>query len=230
MYVYTWKTPEGVPFYVGMGTSPRRMKPHNKGHRNKACLELLSQIGPDNVVVEVRYVTDEAAAKALEIELIALYGRRSDNTGTLTNIAKGGEFHAASDKTRERLTKLWKDPEHRKKVVFSRKGKKRVLADSTKQVLRDRLASNPFMKSWSERNGKDPEFEAKRIAGLRASQPQRLAKMADPEALAQRKARLKATLNSPEYLEKRKLWDTPEYRAKIAAAKKAYWEKRKAGT
>ncbi len=52
--------------------------------------------------------------------------------------------------------------------------------------------------------------------------------MSDPAALAQRKERLKATMNSPEYLTKRALWDTPEYRAKLSAAKTEYWAKRKA--
>ena len=52
--------------------------------------------------------------------------------------------------------------------------------------------------------------------------------MRDPEALAQRKARLKATLNSEEYKAKRAKWDTPEYREKLAAAKREYWAKKKA--
>jgi hypothetical protein len=52
--------------------------------------------------------------------------------------------------------------------------------------------------------------------------------MSDPVALAQRKERLKATMNSPEFKAKRALFDTPEYRAKLSAAKRAYWAKRKA--
>jgi hypothetical protein len=94
--------------------------------------------------------------------------------------------------------------------------------------LRDNLANNEAMKSWGERNGKDPEFDAKRIAGIRAAQDRRREKMSDPVALAQRKERLRATLNSPEYKAKRAAFDTPEYRAKMSAARKAYWEKRKA--
>ena len=85
------------------------------------------------------------------------------------------------------------------------------------------VKSNPLMKSWGERNGKDPEFDAKRVAGIKAAQPERLAKMADPDALARRKARLKATLNSEKYKAKRAQWDTPEYRKKLSDNKKAYW-------
>jgi len=84
------------------------------------------------------------------------------------------------------------------------------------------------MKSWSERNGKDPEFDSRRIEGIRAAQPKRAEKMRDPEALAQRKARLKATMQTPEYLAKRAAANTPEYRAKLSAAKKAYWERKRA--
>jgi hypothetical protein len=86
------------------------------------------------------------------------------------------------------------------------------------------------MKSWGERNGKDPEFDAKRIAGIRAAQGRRREKMSDPEALAKRKERLKATLNSEAYKAKRAQRDTPEYRAKLSAAKRAYWEKRKSNS
>jgi hypothetical protein len=35
-------------------------------------------------------------------------------------------------------------------------------------------------------------------------------------------------MKSPEYLTKRALWDTPEYRAKLSTAKTEYWAKRKA--
>jgi hypothetical protein len=105
--------------------------------------------------------------------------------------------------------------------------KKRSLAETTKAALRQNLANNSAMKGWSERNGVDAEFDAKRIAGIKAAQPQRAEKMRDPVALAQRKERLKATMNSPEYKAKRAAFDTPEYRAKLSAAKKAYWDKKR---
>lgn len=228
MYVYTWKKPDGTPFYVGMGNTSRRMNPKHRGHRNKACLATLDEIGADRVIVEVRYVENEDAAKTLEKELIALYGRLIDGTGTLTNIVNGGAFHASTQETSLKLRALWKDPDNRQAFIKARIGVKRKLAESTKQALRERVATNPAMKSWGERNGKDPEFDAKRIAGIRKAQDRRLAKMADPVALAQRKERLRATLNSESFKEKRKQWDTPEYRAKLSAAKAAYWAARRA--
>lgn len=227
MFVYIWKTPDGTPFYVGMGGTIGRANPKSKQHRNKACLKRLQEIGADAVIVEIRTLTTEDEAKALEQRLISQYGRIRDG-GSLTNISGGGEFHRVSQVTKAKLIALWDSPEHRSKVLSSRAGIKRTLPESTKQVLRDRLANNESMKSWSERNGKDPEFDAKRIAGIRAAQDRRREKMSNPAALAQRKERLRATLNSPEYKAKRASFDTPEYREKLAAAKREYWAKRKA--
>ena len=226
MYVYIWKDPQGIPFYVGMGSTLGRTNPKAKRHRNKACLQRLKELGADAIIVEIRSAATEEAAKALEQQLISQYGRIRDG-GTLTNISGGGEFHRASPNTKEKLTSLWKDPEHREKVLTSRVGVKRELSESTKEALRKHIANNEAMKPWGERNGKDPEFDAKRIEGIRAAQGRRKEKMSDPVALAQRKERLKATLNSPEYKSKRALWDTPEHRAKLSAAKKAYWDKKR---
>jgi hypothetical protein len=134
---------------------------------------------------------------------------------------------AKKPEVRAKLKAIWQDETYRAAQVASHTGLKRDLPESTKSVLRTNLTANPAMKGWSERNGKDPEFDAKRIAGIKAAQPARAEKMRDPAALAQRKERLKATMNSPEYLAKRALWDTPEYRAKLSAAKTEYWAKRK---
>ena len=136
---------------------------------------------------------------------------------------------AKRPEVREKISANWQDPAFREKMAKSTTGLTRNLPESTKQVLRENLASNDAMKSWSERNGKDPEFDAKRIEGIRKAQPKRKEKMSDPIALAQRRARVTATLNSPEYKAKRALWDTPEYRAKLSATRKAYWERKRSG-
>lgn len=228
MYVYIWKDAAGIPFYVGMGQTLGRTSPKTKHHRNKACLHKLAEIGTDSVTVEIRTTPTPEAAKNLEQALIAQYGRVKDGTGTLTNISKGGEYHVVSPETRTILRENWLSDEHKEKVKKARVGKTRVLAESTKEALRIRLANNPKMQHWGERNGKDPEFDAKRIKGIRAAQDKRREKMSDPVALAKRKAKLKATMSSPEYLAKRVERNTPEHRAKLSAAKKEYWAKRKA--
>lgn len=228
MFVYVWKSKEGVPFYVGMSKNIRRPSPKSLGRRNKACALRVRDIGADNVIIELHTVPDVTAAKLLEQSLIAQYGRLVNGSGTLTNISAGGEFHEVETITKNLLKELWADPAHRAKTIAARVGGKRSLPETTKEALRQNLAINPHMKKWSERNGKDADFDAKRIEGIRAAQPKRAEKMRDPVALAQRKARLSATLNTPEHKARRAAQNTPEYRAAASAAKKEYWAKKKA--
>ena len=84
------------------------------------------------------------------------------------------------------------------------------------------------MREYHKILNSDPEIKKKRIEGIRAAQDRRREKMSDPEALAQRKAKLKATMNSEEFKAKRAQWDTPEYRKKLSDARREYWAKRRA--
>jgi hypothetical protein len=131
---------------------------------------------------------------------------------------------------RAKLKAIWQDPLYREKQRISRTGVKRKLSEETKEKLRLKLLSNPLMKGWKkwkELASKDPELEAKRIKGIRDAQDRRREKMSDPEALAQRKARLKQTMNSEEYKAKMAA-NKAERSAKISEALKASWAKRKA--
>lgn len=139
-----------------------------------------------------------------------------------------GEANPAKrPEVRAKLKAIWQDPEYKARQTDSRTGLVKNFSEETRQKLASQVKSNPGMKGWGERNGKDPEFDAKRIAGIRAAQDRRQAKMSDPEALAKRKARLKETMNSEEFKAKRAQWDTPEYREKLAAAKREYWTKKR---
>jgi hypothetical protein len=139
-----------------------------------------------------------------------------------------GENNAAKrPEVRAKLKAMWEDPEFRAAQIAVRTGATKNFSAETRVAHAERLKANPEMKGWRERNGIDAEFDAKRIAGIQAAQPKRAEKMRDPVALAQRKERLKATLNSPEYKAKRAMWDTPEYRAKLSENKKAYWATKK---
>lgn len=228
MFVYVWKDSAGVPFYVGMGSTMYRANPKSYSSRNKSCRIKMKEIGVDNVVVEIFPQPSADAAIAKERALIAALGTLRSGTGPLCNISEGGEYHAVAPETKERLKQVWQDPEFRERQKNARTGVKRMLSESTKTKLRNTLAANPEMRSWGERNGQDPEFDAKRIAGIKAAQPKRREKMQDPAALAQRKARLAATLNSPEHKARRAAQNTPEYRAQQSAKLKASWQARKA--
>ena len=152
--------------------------------------------------------------------------RERMNSPEILALFKGDANPAKKPEVRAKLKEKWKDEEYRAAQIAARTGVKKNFSDETRSAHAERLKANPAMKGWADRNN-DPEFKAKRIAGIRAAQPKRAEKMRDPEALALRKARLKETLNSPEYKAKRALQNTPEYRAKLSAAKKEYWTKRK---
>lgn len=98
------------------------------------------------------------------------------------------------------------------------------------EAKRQRLMqrNNP-MREYHKVLNTDPEIKARRAEGIRAAQPKRREKMQDPTALAQRKQRLKDTLNSEAFKAKRAEWDTPEYRAKLSAARRKYWADKRAG-
>jgi hypothetical protein len=152
------------------------------------------------------------------------------NSPDVKEAMRGESNIAKLPEARAKLKAVWQDPVYRAARIAERTGSHPNFSQEVRVEMSERLRSNPGMKGWGERNGKDSEFDAKRIAGIKAAQPKRLAKMADPAALAKRKAKLIATMSSPEYKARRAQWDTPEYREKLAAAKREYWAKRKAST
>lgn len=141
----------------------------------------------------------------------------------------GNANPAKRPEVRAKIKAKWADPEYRESRVKERTGSHPNFSPELRLEMSERLKANPKMEGWGKRNGKDPEFDAKRIAGIKAAQPKRLAKMSDPEAKARRIAKLKATMASEEYRAKRAKFDTPEYREKLAAAKREYWAKKRTG-
>jgi hypothetical protein len=186
------------------------VQPPTEEHRNKSRLAMLDPNHP------IR--SPEARKKQ----------RRRMQDPDIQAKMRGKNNPSKKPAVREKLKALWQDPDFRKRMTESRTGKKRTLSDETKEKMREAIKSNPAMKNWSQRNGFDPAFDEKRIKGIRAAQGKRREKMADPVALALRKQRLKETMNSDAFKAKRAEWDTPEYRAKLSAAKRAYWAAKKA--
>lgn len=202
-YVYIWFSPDWVPFYVGIGKTSGRWKPTciKKRDRNSLCFRLVQKYGPENIKVQRFVRVSWEEACQLERSLIAHFRRISDG-GTLANFTDGGEG-----------------------VLRPRK----EVAEAKRKRLLSLDASHPMRQHHKILNS-DPMIKERRIAGIRAAQEKRREKMVDPAALAQRKERLKKTMNSEEFKAKRAEWDTPEYRAKLSEARKAYWAKKRAST
>ncbi len=104
----------GEPFYVGIGTAKRPYR-HlaqsrtKRGHRNLRLHEILvshSALGfVPGVMIIATFETKDAAGIA-EIAEIARYGRIGiEPTGTLCNLARGGQGHDA-----ELMRRSWANP------------------------------------------------------------------------------------------------------------------------
>lgn len=99
-YVYVWRDSANVPFYVGKGKGKRA---YNTTTRSKEFKEVYAKGGCAVEIVD--WFIHESQAHALEVELIARYGRR-DMGGLLVNKTDGGEGASGrvmSDQARAKL-------------------------------------------------------------------------------------------------------------------------------
>jgi len=197
-YVYIWFSPDWVPFYVGIGKSSGRWKPTCIKKRDRN--NLCYNLVQEYGVnnVKVQRFTKVSWEEACSLERsLIAHFRRMSDGGTLTNLTDGGEG-AVNPRPEVREAK-----------------RQRLLAPT-----------NP-MKGYHKILNSDPEIRERRIAGIRAAQGARREKMSDPVALAIRKAKVTATLNSPEFQAGRAKWDTPEYRMKLSEARYKYWARKR---
>lgn len=198
-YVYVWFTPDWVPFYVGMGKTPSRWNPLRIKKKDRNPWAF-AIVGKHGAEhIRVHRLQNLSWVEAQELERSLIsHFRRAHEGGTLVNFTDGGEGVLSP----------------RPEVTAARRSK---LLDP----------AHP-MREYHKVLNSDPEIKKRRVEGIRAAQEKRRKTMSDPEALAQRKARVTATLNSQEYKDKRSQWDTPEYREKLAAARREYWAKKRA--
>lgn len=235
MFVYIWKHND-IPFYVGMSNSRRRTDPTVANPRGWFCKQKLAEIGAKNVVVEIHIKDSLEEAQLLERSLIEKYGRIQLNTGTLTNLRKGGEGRknmpelekiALSKRmkennpvhnpdTRAKITARMNDPDVKAKFTGNNNPAKRP---EVRAKIKAKWAEPEFKDAMiAKRKGKpihsDAEKEKRRQVLLDPNNPMReyhKVLNSDPEIKAKRVAALRA----------------PEVQAKISASLKLSWAKRK---
>lgn len=222
-YVYVYRDPRptksNLPVYVGKGTGDRDISHWSKGSHNKPFQDFISHLKQRGLVAPCERVFEtevEAEAFVKEIELIALYGRRNTNTGTLFNLTDGGEGASGMIKTAEQKAvdgkfsrEHWQQPEYRAKIVASQKA-----VQGTPEARAIKSANSA--EAWA-----NPEVREKRQTGIKRGR-------STAESKAKTSAQAKAQWSDPEYAAKQtannqEIANRAEVKAAKAAAAKALW-------
>ena len=222
-YVYVYRDPrprKGMqPVYVGKGTGDRDMSHWLRGSHNKPLQDFMSHVRLAGLVPTCQRVfetDDEQEAFAKEVELITLYGRRIDKTGTLFNLTDGGEGVSGMRKTEAQKavdgrfsTEHWQDPAYRAKVVAAQ-----TAAQNTPEAIARKVESST--EAWAK-----PEVREKRQKGIKNARSTDASK-------AKTSAQAKAQWTNPEYAAKQtaknqEIANRVEVKAAKAAASKALW-------
>lgn len=235
MFVYVWKHND-TPFYVGLTKSVSRTNPLNAGGRNWLCKQKLAEIGPKNVITELHRVDSIEEGQDLERSLIEKYGRIQLNNGPLTNLKLGGdgtETMSTAGRLATSLRMKQNNPMAKPEVRAKLHARMNDPDVKAKFIGDNNPAKRPEVQEKIRAKWADPEFkEAQRQRKLGksihsdAAKEQRRKVLLDPSHPIHA---FNKTLNSdPEIKAKRvAALRTPEVQAKISAALKLSWAKRK---
>jgi hypothetical protein len=235
MFVYIWKHND-EPFYVGMTKAIGRTNPLNAGGRGWLCKQTLAKIGPKNVIVELHMVDTVEEAQSLERSLIEKYGRIQLGTGSLTNLKPGGDGSPGmSEAGRAATAKRMRENNPMKNPKTKAKQAERARSPDVVALFSgdNNPAKRPEVRAKIKAKWEDPEFR----------ENQRQKKLGKPIHSAEEKERRRQKLldpsnpmreqhkvlnSDPSIKEKRVArLRSPEVQAKISAALKLSWAKRK---
>jgi hypothetical protein len=132
-YTYAYLRKDGTPYYVGKG----------KGRR--AFLKAKGEIkvpSEDRILFLKKKLTEEEAFRH-EIYMIAMLGRKDNNTGILRNLTNGGEGMSGWKPSKETLVKI---RESRKGYIHSKETKEKI-GKGNKGKQRTQESRNKIAKS-----------------------------------------------------------------------------------
>lgn len=222
-YVYVYRDPRpsknNQPVYVGKGTGDRDLSHWSRGSHNKPLQDFLSHLralGLQPTVSRVLVTEVEAEAFAKEIELIALFGRRSLKLGTLFNLTDGGEGGSGTIRTAEHKAadsrfsiEHWQNPSYRAKVVAAQ-----TAAQGTPEARTAKAIAST--EAWAT-----PETRERRQTGIKRAR-------STAESKAKTSTQAKAQWGNAEYAAKQtannqEIANRAEVKAAKSAASKALW-------
>lgn len=151
-YVYRHiRLDKNEPFYIGIGSDIDYKRAFSKHSRNKYWNRIVNVSEYEVEIIMDDLSKDEAKQK--EIEFIALYGKKINKNGSLTNISDGGEGNAGGKHTEEAKRKIaeanklkdysnfdrsfTKTKEYKEKISLINKGRK--MPDSMRQKTSERM-------------------------------------------------------------------------------------------
>lgn len=247
-FVYTWFKPGNIPFYVGMGRTPTRWNPLYSRTRNPHCHRTVQLVGIENVRVAIVENLSKADACRIEQTLIWYYGRSDLGLGPLTNLTDGGEgiqqvtesakikmSISAKATTKERSDRISGDKNPmRNKAIYTyavhRMNSPEVLAKYSGNA---NPAKRPEVQAKIRAKWADPEYKAAMIEKKKGraihsnlEKEKRRQKLLDPNNPMRE---FHKTLNSDPNIKAKRVATlrTPEVQAKISAALKLSWARRK---
>lgn len=125
-YVYRHIRPDtGQVFYVGLGKNRRDTYRYERAYAkhdgNSFWMNIVNKLGGNYITEIMMEFNDLEECKQKEIELIALYGRRNKNIGTLVNLTDGGDGLAGFIATEEYRQKKREQVSNGKHPNFGKK-------------------------------------------------------------------------------------------------------------
>lgn len=143
-YVYRHiRLDKNEPFYIGIGKLPNHKRAYETQKRNEFWRNVVSKTDYEVEILFDNISWEEAQKK--EIEFIALYGKRDNGTGTLVNIADGGEGSKGFKHTEEAKKKIAEESKNRIRKPISEKTKQKI-----SETLTGRVGSNKGFKHSEE--------------------------------------------------------------------------------